>query len=131
LSDYRTLKVWHKGRRLTQAIYQATAGFPKEELYGLTSQMRRASVSIPSNIAEGCGRGGDAEMARYMRMALGSASELQSALVLARDQQFLQANDYESLSCDVSEVKRMLTGLIRKFAARRADSASRKAGTGQ
>jgi four helix bundle protein len=77
MKDFRTLTVWQKAHQLTLAVYKATRGFPKEEMYGLTSQVRRASSSIPANIAEGCGRDGDAELARFFQIAMGSASELE------------------------------------------------------
>lgn len=77
MKDFKKLKAWEKSHQLTLAIYKVTRSFPKDELYGLTSQMRRASVSIPANIAEGCGRGSDAELARFCHIAMGSASELE------------------------------------------------------
>jgi four helix bundle protein len=89
MRDFRELKVWHKSHQLTLDIYTATRGFPREEVYGLTSQFRRSSASIPANIAEGCGRTGDAELARFMLIAMGSASELEYHLLLAHDLGFL------------------------------------------
>jgi len=77
MKDFKKLKVWEKSHQLTLGVYKATRSFPKEELYGLTIQTRRASVSIPANIAEGCGRGSDAELARFFQIAMGSASELE------------------------------------------------------
>jgi four helix bundle protein len=93
LRNFRELKVWEKSHRLTLEVYQATTGFPREEMYGLTSQIRRASASIPANIAEGRGRSGVAELARFLHIATGSASELDYHLMLARDLGFL-ADDY-------------------------------------
>ncbi|MCX6024445.1 MAG: four helix bundle protein [Chloroflexi bacterium] len=112
MQDFRQLKVWEKSHRLTLAVYGATMRFPKEELYGLTSQIRRASSSIPANIAEGCGRNGDAEMARFLYIAMGSASELDYHLLLARDLDLLEPNDYTRLAADVTEVKRMIAAFI-------------------
>lgn len=100
-------------------IYKATATFPRAELYGLTSQIRRACVSIPANIAEGCGRSGDTELARFLRIAMDSANELEYHLLLARDLGLLNSPDYEKLAREVIEVKRMLTGFIKKLKADR------------
>lgn len=85
MRDFRQLKVWAKAHSLTLAVYRATAAFPREEQYGLTSQLRRAAASIPTNLAEGCGRYGDAELARFVGIAAGSASEVEYLLMLARD----------------------------------------------
>jgi four helix bundle protein len=109
--------VWEKSHHLALAIYKATAAFPKDELYGLTSQMRRSCVSISANIAEGCGRDGEAELARFCRIAMGSASELEYQLLLARDLGLLTNMDYEQLTSGVTEVKRMLTSFIQKLKA--------------
>ena len=85
MQNFKSLKVWEKSHELTLAVYKATTNFPKDELYGLTSQIRRASASIPANIAEGCGRTGKAELARFLQVAMGSASELEYHLLLAHD----------------------------------------------
>jgi four helix bundle protein len=82
--DFGGLKVWQRSHRLTLAVYEATGTFPREETYGLTAQLRRCSASVPANIAEGCGRSGDAELARFMLISMGSASELEYYLLLAR-----------------------------------------------
>jgi len=102
---------------LTLAVYKATVPFPKDELYGLTSQIRRACASIPANIAEGCGRYGDAEFARFLRIAMGSASELDYHLLLARDLGFLDEMVYEQLENELREVRRMLNSFIQKLRA--------------
>jgi len=104
---------------LTLAIYKSSSIFPSEEKYGLISQMRRASVSIGANIAEGCCRKGDCEMGRFLQIAMGSASELEYELFLAKDLSFLKDEEYGYLSSEVTEVKKMLTALIFKL---RADS---------
>lgn len=117
MQDFRKLKVWEKAHHFTLAIYQTTAHFPKEEMYGLTSQMRRAASSIPTNIAEGCGRGGNVEFARFLQIALGSASEVEYQILLAHDLNFISKTDHDSLSNSVTEVKRMLTGFIQKLKA--------------
>jgi len=95
LRDFRKQKVWEKSHLLTLEIYRATENFPREELYGLTGQIRRASASIPANIAEGCGKDGDADFARFLQIARGSASELEYHLLLVKDLGFLEQNNYE------------------------------------
>ena len=119
MKDFRQLKVWEKSHQLALGIYKATKEFPKEELYGLTSQIRRSSMSIPTNIAEGCGRFTDADFARFLQMAMGSASETEYQLILARDLEFLPKDSYEKLHNDVEEVKRMLATLLKTIRAHR------------
>ena len=114
MQDFKKLTVWEKGHRLTLAVYKATARFPKHELYGLTSQIRRASASIPANIAEGCGRSGRAELGRFLQVAMGSASELEYHLLLAHDLALLDGPEYRLLESQVVEVKRMLSAFIGK-----------------
>lgn len=113
MKDFRDLKVWEKAHDLTLAVYRVTADFPQQEVYGLIGQLRRASSSIPANIAEGCGRNGDAELARFCQIAMGSASEVEYHLLLARDLNFLMENAYEDLSGD--EIKKMLATFIQKL----------------
>jgi len=115
MRDFRKLNVWEKGHRFTLSVYVATRGFPKEELYGLTSQLRRSSASIPANISEGCGRSGDKEFARFLDIAAGSASESEYHLLLAHDLAFLDNDTYNRLSADIREVKQMLSGLLRQL----------------
>lgn len=115
MQDFKKLKVWEKGRHLTLDVYRTTAPFPKYELYGLTSQIRRASVSIPANIAEGCGRSGRAELGRFLQVAAGSASELEDHLLLAHDLKFLEDTEYRKLDNQVVEVKRMLSSFVSKL----------------
>jgi four helix bundle protein len=117
MKDFRRLKVWQKAHLLTLKVYEATRKFPRDELYGLTAQMRKSSSSIPTNIAEGCGRGGDTEFARFLQIAMGFASELEYQLILARDLAYLNPDEYEDLNRDVEEVKRMLAPLIGKLKA--------------
>jgi four helix bundle protein len=117
VKDFHDLHVWQKAHQLTLAVYRHTASFPREELYGLTTQLRRSSSSIAANLAEGCGRNGDAELARFCSIAMGSASELEYHLLLARDLKLLIAADYAELAQQATEVKRMLTGLLQKLTA--------------
>ena len=119
VKDFHELKDWQKAHELTLAIYRVTAPFPREELYGLTSQLRRASASIAANLAEGCGRSGDAEFARFCSIAMGSASEVEYHLLLARDLKLLKPGEYEELAPRATELKRMLTALLQKLTADR------------
>ena len=117
MKDFRQLKVWQKSHQLVLELYQITALFPRSEAYGLTLQIRRAAVSISSNIAEGCGRSGEIELARFCQIASGSASELEYQLLLARDLNLIKPNDYEKLTQLTIEIKRMLTVFIQKLTA--------------
>jgi four helix bundle protein len=119
MKDFRDLQVLEKSHHLTLAVYKLTATFPKEELYGLTSQLRRASASIPANIAEGCGRGGDGEFARFLQIAMGSASELEYHLLLCCDLGLVSKTEHAKLASQVVEVKRMLTAFLQKLRADR------------
>lgn len=102
---------------MTLAVYRATSGFPREETYGLTRQLRRSCASIPANLAEGCGRETDNELAYFSRIAAGSAREVEYHLLLARDLAFLGAEDHQSLSSKIDEIQRMLTVLLRRLKA--------------
>ena len=97
VQDFRDLKVWQKSHQLTLQIYQHTRNFPNEELYGITSQIRRASSSIPTNIAEGCGREGGRDFARFLQFAMGSATEVEYLILLCKDIQLLSPQIYEDL----------------------------------
>jgi four helix bundle protein len=114
---FRQLKAWQKSHQLALNLYRITASFPRTESYGLTAQIRRAGASIPSNIAEGCGRSGDTELARFCDIARGSASELEYQLLLARDLKLIQPDDYEQLVQQATDIKRMLTVFVRKLRA--------------
>jgi four helix bundle protein len=120
MRDFRKLKVWEKAHQLTLGIYAATRSFPHEERYGLTAQARRSSASIPTNVAEGCGRSGPRDLARFLDIASGSASELEYQLLLARDLHYLDGATCERLTIAVSEVKRMLASFLQTL--RRGES---------
>jgi len=113
MRDYHGLKVWHKAHELALSVYRATEAFPRAEVYGLTSQLRRAAVSAPTNIAEGCGRTTEVELARFLEIAAGSASEVDYLLFLARDLHYLDEAGYQTLQSQADEVKRMLGSFIR------------------
>ena len=110
------MKVWEKSHNLALLVYKHTQPFPKQELFGITSQMRRAAVSLPTNIAEGCGRSGSAELARFLSIAMGSASELEYLLLISENLGFLSRIDH-IIELATTEVKRMLASLIAKINA--------------
>jgi four helix bundle protein len=114
VQSFRNLRVWEKSHLLTLDVYASSKAFPRDEVFGLTSQMRRSSASTGMNIAEGCCRKGDAEMARFLQMAMGPASELEYQLLLARDLNYLRDPGYENLTTRVIEVKKMLSSLMQK-----------------
>ena len=113
MQAFRQLRVWQKAHELTLEVYRVTARFPREETYALTSQIKRAAASIGANIAEGCGRGSDADFSRFLLMAMGSASELENHLQLARDLNFLSEADFQRLNGATTEIKRMLASLLK------------------
>jgi four helix bundle protein len=112
MRDFRELKVWEKAHQLTLDVYRVTRAFPKEELYGLTSQIRRAASSVGANIAEGAGKNSRPEFARFLQIALKSASELEYHILLSRDLGYLAPELHELLSVQVVETKKMLTGFV-------------------
>ena len=112
MKDHKDLDVWKKGIDLVAEVYRTTAQFPKEEVFGLTSQMRRAAVSIPANVAEGAARQTDKEFVQFLFISLGSASELETELLIAEKLGFCNAS---SLSEQITSVKMMLNGLIRHY----------------
>jgi four helix bundle protein len=114
MKDFRQLKVWEKAHALTLLTYKLTKKFQKEELYGLTSQLRRAASSIPTNIAEGCGRSG-AEFRHFLQIAMGSASEVEYLLLLSYELEIITESDFKDLSTRVIEVKKMIASLILKL----------------
>lgn len=119
MRDFKGLKVWERSHKLTLSVYKASVGFPRDEMYGLTSQMRRASASIPANIAEGCGRESEADFARFLQIAAGSASELEYHAILARDLNILEESAYQLITDEVTQVKRMLAAFIKTLKADR------------
>mgnify|MGYP003345386357 CR=1 FL=1 len=114
MKDFRNLLVWERGHKFTLAVYAATKSFPREELYGLTSQLRRAASSIPSNIAEGCGKASNADFNRFLQIAFGSANEAEYHLLLCRDLDILPDDAHDRLHIELIEIKRMLAALIGK-----------------
>ena len=112
MSSYKELTLWQKSYKLTLDIYSATKSFPKEELFGLVSQMRRSAVSIPSNLAEGNNRHGTKEHTQFIRIAYGSGAELETQLLLARDLSYITEREYNEINTLLSEVMKMLNKLI-------------------
>jgi four helix bundle protein len=115
MKDFRDLKIWDRSHRFTLAVYRLTRQFPKEETYGLTSQMRRSASSIATNIAEGCGRNTDADFSRFLVISMGSASELEYQLILAHDLEYLSLDEYETALSELTQIKRMLNSFIQKL----------------
>lgn len=109
--NFRKLEVWSRSRYLVTQVYRATNDFPSEEMFGLTRQIRRSSISIPSNIAEGCGRGTDAELLRFCGISQGSAYELETQLFIAEDLGYLSDKNSSILRKEVNEIQSMLHGL--------------------
>ena len=112
MRNYRDLQVWKKAHNLTLALYRVSQGFPRAEIYGITSQLRRAAVSIGAKLAEGCGRRTSTELARFVRIALGSASELDYHLLLSRDLEFIVAEEFTSALAALIEVRKVLTSFL-------------------
>lgn len=119
MKDFRDFKVWEKAHELVLATYRATETLPKHEMFGLVSQIRRCSSSIPANIAEGCGRLGNSELHRFLQIACGSANEMEYHLLLAKDLGYLSEEAYLILDEQLAEVKRMLVALTRKVGSER------------
>jgi four helix bundle protein len=115
MKDFRSLKVWEKAHELTLKIYKITDSFPKQEIYGVTNQIRRAAVSIPTNIAEGCGKDTDPELKRYCLIAMGSSSELEYLLLLAHDLKYFSEEDYQQTQSQIIEIRKMLNAFIQKL----------------
>ena len=115
MRNYRDLRVWDEAHRLTLAIYKTTMSFPKDERFGLVSQIRRASASIAANLAEGCGRRSDGEMGRFVQIAMGSGAELSYHLLLSRDLEFMTREQYTELNASLERVMKMLSALSGKL----------------
>ena len=117
MQNYKDLKVWEKAHEFTLKLYEITKLFPKEEIYSLTNQLRRAASSIPANIAEGCGKNSQLDFAKFLNIALGSSNESEYYLILSKDLKYLKPDDFEILSITINEIKAMLIALITKVRA--------------
>ncbi len=114
MQNYKDLKVWEKAHQFTLMIYDVSKQFPKDEIYGLTSQLRRAASSIPANIAEGCGKNTNIDFAKYLNISLGSANESEYFTLLAKDLSYINAEKFDTLYKQINEIKAMLIALIAK-----------------
>lgn len=117
MQDFKNIEVWKKAHCLVLETYKHTESFPASETYGITAQLRRASVSIPTNIAEGAAKGSNADFARFLQIAFGSASEVEYLFLLARELNFINEAIYAQLNSQTVEVKKMLSGFIKKLKA--------------
>jgi len=115
MHNFKELRVWQKARNMVKRVYLVTADLPNSENYNLTSQMQRSSVSIMSTIAEGTGRGSDIDFARFLDMALGSAHELESQLIVSKDLNYLSESRLDELTSELTEIQKMLVALIKKL----------------
>jgi four helix bundle protein len=114
MQDYRKLSIWQRSRNISIEIYKVTSTFPKEEIYGLTSQIRRCAVSIPANIAEGCGRSTSKDFASFINIAVGSLNELQTLLEISIELNYLNSSDFK-IQEELEEIKAMLLTFLRKL----------------
>ena len=113
MREFRSLEIWKRSHSFTLKVYEMTKNFfPKEELFVLTSQLRRSAASIPTNIAEGCGRKTNTELARFLQISLGSASEAEYLLLLAKDLQYINEDVFNKYNIEVIEIKKMLNAFI-------------------
>lgn len=122
ISSYKDLIVWQKSIDLTSKAYELTKKFPREEIYGITSQIRRAASSIPANIAEGSARGYIKEYINFLSIAYGSGAELETFLVIAKELNYLSADEYAKMAEILSEIMRMLNGLLKKLKTKRTSA---------
>jgi len=118
MNKFKELKVWQKAIELVTNIYDRTSDFPKEEIYGLTSQLRRSSVSIPSNIAEGAGRKSNKEFSHFLDIARGSTYELETQLIISRNLDYINNHSCKELTIEIEEIQKMITGLQKKLNTR-------------
>ena len=120
MRNFRDLVVWQRSHRFALALYRATERFPKGEVFGLTSQIRRAGSSVPTNLAEGCGRWGDGDMGRFVQIAMGSASELDSLILLAADLCYFRKDEAAELQKELTEIRCMLTMFYKRLRSQKA-----------
>lgn len=114
MQNYKDLRVWQKAHIFTLKVYECTKQFPKDEIYSLTNQIRRSASSIPANVAEGCGKNSNLELAHFLNIALGSANESEYFLILSKDLSYLNEENYNVMYLLINEIKSMLISLISK-----------------
>ena len=114
MQNYKELKVWQKSHAFTLKVYEISKSFPKDELYSLTNQLRRPASSVPANIAEGCGKNSNNELAHFLNISLGSSNETEFFLILSKDLKYLSENNFIELEVNINEIKAMLISLINK-----------------
>ena len=115
MRDFKKYEVWNLSRQFCLNIYSETKNFPKDEIYGMTSQIRRASLSIPTNISEGAGRFGDKEFAHFINISLGSAHEVENLLIIANDLDYISKESFNSMDIEINTIKRKLYHLHQKL----------------
>ena len=115
MQDFHSLLIWQKGHELTLKVYEASKSFPKEEMFALTSQVRRAAYSIPTNIAEGSGRKTKADFSHFLQMAIGSVSEVEYEILLAKDLQYIKEDQYNELIVEIVELRKMIIKFQQKL----------------
>jgi four helix bundle protein len=120
MQDYRKLIAWQKAHTFTKEVYMLTSEFPSSELYGLTAQLRRAALSIPTNLAEGSARGSNADFARFVQISVGSASEAEYLLLISHELGYISQGKFEEFSTQIEEIKMILSGLLNKLKATRS-----------
>jgi len=119
MQDFRKVRVWQASRELAVQVYRVTRGFPADERFGLTSQMRRAALSMGANLAEGCGRGTDPDTRRFVQMAYGPSLELLHFLIISQDLSLLEDSEFQSLDAKLESLRKQLSGLLRRLSASR------------
>jgi four helix bundle protein len=115
MNYFKELKVWQKAIDLVTETYLITKSFPKEEIYGITSQIRRSSISIPSNIAEGCGRKTDKDFSNFLGISLGSAFEFETQLIICKNLEFINNDDFAKLESEIQHIQNMIIKLIKSL----------------
>jgi four helix bundle protein len=115
MRNFKDLEVWEEAHKIALTIYKLTKNFPKEEVYGITSQLRRSGLSVPTNIAEGCGRGSQAELKRFCDIVMGSASEVEYLLLFCRDLGLIEESSYSEINEQLITLKKRLNAFIQKL----------------